>query len=562
MQVNMVDQGQGSDGSEGSNAGKTGKETPYNSLFNTLYKMEAALKPVMNPDKNSNKPCPKSRNDSCPPGHFLTNCPKGDGYYCQECGRKFFQPNENWSGDNCRLKKVCDRPNMRYADIGSTTRDAACACMQGFHFVGEDQRFCIPNEDCPKGREPGIYGQCEDCLPRNMYSDTIGPSKKCKPLTNCEKQHKCTMVPSDGTMDNVCGPVVKDLETCEALRPQTSSSFTEYAIAGCVAGGVILIILLLVLLFFLSQRRKLRRDRRGSKGQDKEKGRGRALSDSEMEELRLALLKESDRDPALCKKVLQTTRSFIEERIDRQIWTLAQELFRTHSKQGQFEYIVKKYKASQPKYAVNGYLQEWREWRGDDRDALVELFRCLKQVHRDDIINEVCLCLRNHINFHPEDEFGVEDYPAEKSSLCDDCHYIFFPCLYPKKGKSSSSASSGKKKKPRSSNGSSNKKSSSGNGTGKGTSNGSGGGRAAQTSVETEEQGEAGTKLLPIATDDQESDEVGDLGAPLNPGSFYRGHPSPSAPQLEYEPTSGVQFPTVDNVKYSRQFSQPVQATS
>ncbi|GFS07134.1 tumor necrosis factor receptor superfamily member 11B-like [Elysia marginata] len=277
-------------------------------------------------------------------GHELSRCPKGEGYYCKQCGRDSFQPNENWWGDNCRYRKRCDRQNMRYADIGSTIRDAVCACMQGYHFLGEDQRFCIPNEDCPKGKEPGIYGQCEDCLPKHMYSDTVGATKKCKPLTNCEKQHRCTASPSDGTMDNVCGPVVKDLETCEALRPHSSSSFTVYAIAGGVAGGVTLLLLLLLLLFFLKRRSTLRRERWGMKSHDKEKGRGRGLNDNDKEELRLALLKESDRDPALCKKVLQTTRSFVEERIERQIWHLAQELFRVHPKQGQFERIVKKYK--------------------------------------------------------------------------------------------------------------------------------------------------------------------------------------------------------------------------
>ena len=171
------------------------------------------------------------------------------------------------------------------------------------------------------------------------------------------------------------------------------------------------------------------------------------------------------------------------------------------------------------------------------------------------------------IDFQPGSEFGVDDYPGEKQSFCDDCRYIFLPCLYQKSCNSSKSSSSGKKKKPRSSTPSTKKSTS--NSSGKGSSNGSGGGGTAQTPVDAEEQAEAGTKLLAIATDDLENEESGNAGGcqsddgGLSPGTLYRGHPSPSAPQLEYEPASGVHFPpSVDNVKYSRQFSQPVQATS
>lgn len=48
---------------------------------------------------------------------------------------------------------------MRYADYGSTVRDAVCACMEGYHFPNEDQRACVPNKLCPKGTAPGIYGK-------------------------------------------------------------------------------------------------------------------------------------------------------------------------------------------------------------------------------------------------------------------------------------------------------------------------------------------------------------------------------------------------------------------
>jgi hypothetical protein len=42
------------------------------------------------------------------------------------------------------------------------------------------------------------------------------------------------------------------------------------------------------------------------------------------------------------------------------------------------------------KYAINGYMQDWREWREDAGDAVSELFTCLKKVKREDIIYKIC----------------------------------------------------------------------------------------------------------------------------------------------------------------------------
>ncbi|RUS82203.1 hypothetical protein EGW08_010043, partial [Elysia chlorotica] len=316
---------------------------PWSLGFTMEFPFTRLIRVQVMSKKTSDKMCPKSITDSCPAGHLLTKCDTGDGYQCQECPEDMFQPNENWLPDNCRYRKRCKRPWMKYKHRGSITDDAECTCMDGYHLNGEDQRFCIENTPCPKGTEPGQYGNCVDCLPKGMYSDTEGTTKRCKPLTNCEKQQRCTVQPSDGKMDNVCGPIVKDTESCEALRPP-STSLSAIQITAIVAGGVVLLLVLLAI-FFVSRRNALRRKgRRGLKSADREKGAGRPLSDGEMEELRLTLLKECDRDPALCKKVLQTSRSFIEERIDRQIWTLAQELYRTYPKPGRFEQIVQKYK--------------------------------------------------------------------------------------------------------------------------------------------------------------------------------------------------------------------------
>lgn len=45
-----------------------------------------------------------------------------------------------------------------------------------------------------------------------------------------------------------------------------------------------------------------------------------------------------------CFTALNTSMPVIESRIDRQIWSLAQELFRKHFQAGKYEVVVEKYK--------------------------------------------------------------------------------------------------------------------------------------------------------------------------------------------------------------------------
>ncbi|XP_005111757.2 uncharacterized protein LOC101859829, partial [Aplysia californica] len=412
----------------GKKEGEEKEDVDSNAMWNTLYKIGGALEPLMPSDRNSNGVCPKSATDSCPSGHQLKQCKTGQGFFCEQCSDKTFQPNENWMGDKCRLRRNCRKANMYYLDEGSTTRNANCACIDGYHFPNEDQRACFSNPICQKGYAPGMYGNCESCQKKGMFSDTVGRVKKCKPLTNCEKRGRCTDVKSNGQFDNICGPKVTDLSTCKEIEPSSSSSdVLKIAIPAGIIGA-----LLLIILFIFFVRRKKYRRQQSSK---------RVLTVEEMDELKLRITKASDRDPAVCKKVLTTSCSFIEERIERQIWDLARELFRPHHIDGKYELIVDKYKESQAKYTVNGYLLEWRDWRGDSKDAVAELFRCLRQVKRDDIINEICACLRNDIEFS-EDSQRQSRHSSNKKSMRDECVYIFFPCCYGGKEKSSSSSSS------------------------------------------------------------------------------------------------------------------------
>ena len=56
------------------------------------------------------------------------------------------------------FRTQCDRPNMGYADRGSTVRDAKCRCNPGFHFRKGDHTLCIPNRECPIGYGQTDYG--------------------------------------------------------------------------------------------------------------------------------------------------------------------------------------------------------------------------------------------------------------------------------------------------------------------------------------------------------------------------------------------------------------------
>lgn len=39
---------------------------------------------------------------------------------------------------------------------------------------------------------------------------------------------------------------------------------------------------------------------------------------------------------------------------------------------------------------MNGYLQDWREYAGENAQSVQYLFTCLKQCRREDIVYEIC----------------------------------------------------------------------------------------------------------------------------------------------------------------------------
>ncbi|XP_041378083.1 uncharacterized protein LOC121390356 isoform X2 [Gigantopelta aegis] len=331
--------------------------------------------------------CNKKSSDSCPKGHEMTKCKSEDGYYCKQCSEIAFQPNENRLGDRCRLRRACTQHYMEYKDYGSKIKNADCQCFKGYHFENEDQRACVPNRVCNKGYGQGLFGVCTYCLEKNMYSDVKDRFQKCKPLRNCEKEGRCTKTKSNGTFDNICGPPVRDINDCSSIiAPADDDKAVRAAYIAAGVVGALLIVVLIVMLLLYMRKRRFRR-----------KYLERPLTPDQLEELKKKILEKCEKDNALCKKVLGEACPTIENRIDKQLWTLAQELFRSHYQAGKYEVLVEKYKEMSPKMAVRGYLGEWRTWKEDTYPSVCQLFQCLRYCKRDDITFEICNHLRGEV---------------------------------------------------------------------------------------------------------------------------------------------------------------------
>ncbi|XP_048751025.1 uncharacterized protein LOC125662722 isoform X3 [Ostrea edulis] len=335
---------------------------------------------------NNGKTSSKCSKDTtyCPSGHYYEACAQDKGARCVQCDSRSYQPDRNGPLDKCKTKTTCDRRHMEYADRGSTVRDAKCRCSPGYHFLNSDHTHCVGNTVCPVGKGQTDYGQCEDCHKRNMYSDRADTVQRCQVLRNCEKENRCTKRRSNGTFNNECDLPTKDISNCTDPRPMTDqqkalqSRTAAPIFAGAAVGAIVLLVLIFFLIMFLLWKRR--------RAQSKED----ALSRDQIESLLERIVTRSEGDEPYSRKVIAAAFREIEDRIDRQIWKLPQELFREHMQPAMYEVIVEKYKEKDHKYAINGYLQDWREWKGENSEAINHLFKCLRLVEREDIVYEIC----------------------------------------------------------------------------------------------------------------------------------------------------------------------------
>ncbi|XP_045163108.2 uncharacterized protein LOC123527594 isoform X3 [Mercenaria mercenaria] len=453
--------------------------------------------------------------DYCPKGHQMDKCDlNGEaGRYCKQCGELTFQPNQNRYGDQCRIRRTCDKYRMKFKEYGDKTRDAQCVCDLGYHFENEDQRACVPNKECGKGYGQGIFGICENCIEKNMWSDTQDTHSRCKPLRNCEKESRCTMVKSNGTFDNKCGPVVNDVSKCDVIQYTTPAPATASS-TGLILGvvfGILGALLLLSVIFICCLRRRQR-------------ARKRQIRTEQLEELLPEIIKRSRKDEKYCNTVLDALQKEIEDRINNQIWDLPRELFRNHIEPARYEVLVEKYRDKQHKFAINGYMQDWRGWRGNTGDAVEELVACLRHenVKRMDIVLEVVNKMREDF---PEVVDGYDGSSKRKPGSNSYCA-ILFPCAcrYNEKDSYECKETSSR--------------------------------LLSDNSVNEKDNGH-----LPPPGEPQNPPNDGGATDPQEAGAIYRNAPTPSAPVLD----GNDLYPDVE-VKgqhfYDRSDSLPVQASS
>ncbi|KAJ8321047.1 hypothetical protein KUTeg_002634 [Tegillarca granosa] len=216
-------------------------------------------------------------------------------------------------------------------------------------------------------------------------------------------------------------------------------------------------------------------------------------------------------------KVAVFSASFreIEDRINNQIWSLAQKLYKDHYQAGMYELIVEKYKGKENKFAINGYLEEWRQWKGETPQAISDIFRSLKECSREDIVYEICNKFREG---YPEVVLDAEGQlengvVRKRSSNLNffERNFGTFPLCKKKRN---------------------------------------------NDDVEKQENRETKDKLLALEIQSREPEqEIGNL-TPQEAGVIFRDRPSPSAPVID-------EFGNVHtDVGFHRTLSSPVQCSS
>ncbi|MBZ3873860.1 Tumor necrosis factor receptor superfamily member 9, partial [Sciurus carolinensis] len=129
--------------------------------------------------------CGKSRNRTCIPCPLDSYSSTGGQQACNICTK--------CEGFH-RVKTPC-----------SSTSDAECGCISGFHCWGAGCAMCDP--DCKPGQELTPEG-CKDCT-AGTFNDQEGGI--CRPWTNCSLDGKSVL--AEGTKDSnvVCGPALPDI---------------------------------------------------------------------------------------------------------------------------------------------------------------------------------------------------------------------------------------------------------------------------------------------------------------------------------------------------------------
>uniref|UniRef100_A0A8C3VXP7 TNF receptor superfamily member 9 n=1 Tax=Catagonus wagneri TaxID=51154 RepID=A0A8C3VXP7_9CETA len=174
-------------------------------MGNGYYNIVAAVLLVVNFERTRSVQDPCS---NCSAGTF---CGKNKQELCSPCPSNSFSSTSGQTA--CDVCRKCEGV-FRTKKACSSTSNAVCECVQGFHCLGAGCAMC--EEDCAQGQELTKEG-CKDCSFGTFNDQEHGV---CRPWTDCSLAGKTVLVNGTKARDVVCGPRSAD------FSPGTPSTTT------------------------------------------------------------------------------------------------------------------------------------------------------------------------------------------------------------------------------------------------------------------------------------------------------------------------------------------------
>lgn len=148
--------------------------------------------------------------DSCEAGTFCSKYPP----VCTSCPPSTYS--STGGQPNCDICRVC-QGYFRFKKHCSSTHNAECECVEGFHCLGPKCTRC--EKDCRPGQELTEQG-CKNCG-LGTFNDQDGAGV-CRPWTNCSLDGRSVLKNGTKEKDVVCGPPVVSLSPSTAPTAVTT----------------------------------------------------------------------------------------------------------------------------------------------------------------------------------------------------------------------------------------------------------------------------------------------------------------------------------------------------
>ncbi|XP_042637129.1 tumor necrosis factor receptor superfamily member 9 [Orycteropus afer afer] len=165
-------------------------------MGNYYYNMAVTVLLVMNFERTG---AVQDSCGDCPAGTF---CEKNKNQRCIPCPANSFSSIGGQKA--CNICRQCEGVFRTRRECSSTS-DAECECIPGFHCLGAGCTMC--QKDCKQGQELKEDG-CKDCCFGTFNDQKHGI---CRPWTNCSLDGKSVLMNGTKERDVVCGPPAVDL---------------------------------------------------------------------------------------------------------------------------------------------------------------------------------------------------------------------------------------------------------------------------------------------------------------------------------------------------------------